>query len=151
MSMLVKPRIPGARCAGAVDEFENGAIRRVRVGRRWVAVFRSRTRFYALEDRCPHEGTPLSAGSVGDREVRCPSHALTFDLASGLCTKNDVFRVRSYRVVVLRGKIWVLPRRQPPPWRPRRTERAARGGASRPRASAGRTNAGRRASGAKER
>jgi len=115
-------RFPGPCFVGRVAEFEGSRPRRVRVGNKLVAVFREGGRFYALEDRCPHEGTRLSAGKVSDGVVKCPSHALTFDLSSGLCTRNDVFRVRRYRVVVIRDRVWVVRGRQPPPWQPPRTQ-----------------------------
>lgn len=40
---------------------------------------------YALEDRCPHAGAPLSTGSVVEGRLVCPWHGREYDLASGQC------------------------------------------------------------------
>lgn len=49
-----------------------------------IAVFRSESdEVFALEDRCPHKGGPLSQGIVHDRSVTCPLHNWVIDLASG--------------------------------------------------------------------
>ena len=46
-----------------------------------IAVFRtSGDRVFALADRCPHKGGPLSQGLVAGERVVCPLHAWTIDL-----------------------------------------------------------------------
>jgi nitrite reductase (NADH) small subunit len=49
-----------------------------------IAIFRTgEDRIYALENRCPHKGGPLSQGIViGDR-VACPLHNWTISLKTG--------------------------------------------------------------------
>jgi len=39
-----------------------------------------------IDDRCPHEGYPLSQGAVRDGVLTCCHHNWKFDLASGDCT-----------------------------------------------------------------
>ncbi|MEX2558226.1 MAG: Rieske (2Fe-2S) protein [Actinomycetota bacterium] len=94
-----------------MDEFVEGMPRRKLIGIRWIVVFRIGDRLYALEDRCPHEGTPLSIGTPSGMTVRCRSHGLAFDLESGVCAANDDFQVRNFRVHVRKGKVWVTPAR----------------------------------------
>ena len=49
-----------------------------------IAVFRTAdNEIYALEDRCPHRGGPISQGIVHDRQVTCPLHNYVIDLTSG--------------------------------------------------------------------
>jgi len=49
-----------------------------------IAVFRtSSDAVFALRDRCPHKGGPLSQGIVHGRAVACPLHNWSIDLASG--------------------------------------------------------------------
>jgi phenylpropionate dioxygenase-like ring-hydroxylating dioxygenase large terminal subunit len=59
----------------------------VQIVNRRVMLVRDRGTAYALHDRCPHRGVPLS---LGDKQfpatLSCPYHGWTFDLASGgLC------------------------------------------------------------------
>ena len=49
-----------------------------------IAVIRPRTGgIFAIENRCPHRGGPLSEGIVGDGKVVCPLHGHKFDLTTG--------------------------------------------------------------------
>ncbi len=49
-----------------------------------IVVIRDRGRVYALKDRCPHRGVPLSQGNQQfPGTISCPYHGWTFDLASG--------------------------------------------------------------------
>ena len=53
-----------------------------------VAVFRNdRDQVFALLDRCPHKGGPLSQGIVFGTSVACPLHNWTIDLKGG-CAKG---------------------------------------------------------------
>ena len=53
-----------------------------------VAVFRNdQDEVFALLDRCPHKGGPLSQGIVFGTSVACPLHNWTIGLADG-CAKG---------------------------------------------------------------
>lgn len=39
--------------------------------------------WYALEDRCSHEATPLSEGWLEGCEIECPLHNSIFDISTG--------------------------------------------------------------------
>jgi nitrite reductase (NADH) small subunit len=55
-----------------------------------VAVFRNdQGEVYALLDRCPHKGGPLSQGIVFGNRVACPLHNWTIGLADGLAQAPD--------------------------------------------------------------
>jgi len=93
--------------AGAVEDWAAGDAIRVRFQGRTVAVFRAGDRFFALEDRCPHQGTPLSDGEVTGTTVRCSGHGLTFDMTSGRCATSDAMRIPRYRAEVHDGAVWL--------------------------------------------
>jgi nitrite reductase (NADH) small subunit len=56
-----------------------------------VAVFRTADdEVFALVDRCPHRGGPLSEGIVSGRSVACPLHNWVIELDSGQARAPDV-------------------------------------------------------------
>ena len=103
-----------------VRDFPPGERRIVTVGRRSIGIFRIRDRFYALSNRCPHQGGPLCRGRVspwvisqgpGDFRMEedtallaCPWHGWEYDVATGqsFLGPGEV-PVRSYDVSVEPG------------------------------------------------
>ena len=102
---------------GAVTDFPDGGSRLVTIGRRSIGVFRVGGRFYALRNRCPHQGGPLCTGPVqpwvessqpGEFRldahrwrVACPWHNWEYDLETGQSWFDPRgSRVRAYPVTV---------------------------------------------------
>jgi len=76
---------------GALADIPREGARVVKTDSSCIAVFRTaEDEVYALDDRCPHRGGPLSQGIVHGRSVTCPLHNWVFDLATGLATGADV-------------------------------------------------------------
>jgi nitrite reductase (NADH) small subunit len=66
-----------------------------------IAVFRTiDDRVFAIEDRCPHRGGPLSQGIVHGSAVTCPLHNWVIDLESGEAQGADSGRVRTFALRV---------------------------------------------------
>jgi len=55
-------------------------------GERFACVRREDGSVDVVEDRCPHEGYPLSQGTVKDGVLTCKWHNWKFDLGTGACT-----------------------------------------------------------------
>jgi nitrite reductase (NADH) small subunit len=73
-----------------------------------VAVFRTADdQVFALQDRCPHKGGPLSEGIVHGTSVTCPLHAWVFDLNTGQAQGADEGAVATYAVKVEGGRVWL--------------------------------------------
>jgi nitrite reductase (NADH) small subunit len=69
---------------GRRDEIPRRGARVVRISTRSIAIFRtSDDRVFALLDRCPHRGGPLSQGIVHGTCVTCPLHDWVIDLGTG--------------------------------------------------------------------
>lgn len=64
-----------------------------------VALFRASEggALFALDNRCPHEGYPLSEGTIKDGVLTCDWHNWKFDLRDGACVRGGE-DVRSYPV-----------------------------------------------------
>jgi nitrite reductase (NADH) small subunit len=70
-----------------------------RVGRADIALFRTRDdQVFALLDRCPHRGGPLSQGIVHGRSVTCPLHGWNIGLDDGQAAAPDVGCTRVFQL-----------------------------------------------------
>ena len=66
-----------------------------------IALFRTVTdAVYAMKDKCPHRGGPLSEGIVHGGLVTCPLHGFKIDLASGEAVLPDKGCARTYATKV---------------------------------------------------
>ncbi len=97
-----------------LEEIPRQGSRVVATARRGnVAVFRALDdAVFALEDRCPHKGGPLSQGIVHGHAVTCPLHAWVIDLASGEAQAPDTGCAHRVPVRVEGGRVLVAPGRR---------------------------------------
>ena len=69
-----------------------------------IAVFRNaEDKVFALLDRCPHKGGPLSQGIVFGHSVACPLHNWCIDLATGAACSPDEGSAERYEARVVDG------------------------------------------------
>ena len=93
---------------GSMDDIPAQGARLVKTAQSCVAVFRTADdRVFALEDRCPHKGGPLSEGIVHGTSVTCPLHNWVFDMNTGQAQGADQGMVRTYPVKVQGGRILI--------------------------------------------
>lgn len=90
-----------------VDEIPSLGARRVaRDGAVAVAVFRNaEDQVFALLDRCPHKGGPLSQGIVFGTSVACPLHNWTIGLDDGCAKSPDEGCTPSFACKVVNGEV----------------------------------------------
>lgn len=95
-------------------EIPPGGCKIVTVERREIGVFNVDGEYFALRNRCPHQGAALCAGHVlpalrserpgdyslgGERLLQCPWHGWEFDLRTGRSWFDPrSMRVRAYKV-----------------------------------------------------
>jgi 3-phenylpropionate/trans-cinnamate dioxygenase ferredoxin subunit len=73
-----------------------------------VVIVRCGTTLYAVEDRCTHDGEPLSGGEVEDCELICPRHFARFSLKTGEALTPPAYEpVRTYPVKEENGRVLV--------------------------------------------
>ena len=104
----------------SVDEIPPSKRKIVEIAGRSIGVFNVAGEFFALRNRCPHQGGPLCVGPLGgfvsstgpgDYSVsrrgeilRCPWHGWEFDIRTGRSWCDpDRLRVRRYDVSVESG------------------------------------------------
>ena len=83
-----------------------GARRVARAQGLEVAVFRTESDgVFALLDRCPHKGGPLSQGIVFGDQVSCPLHQWTISLSDGHAQSPDEGCTPRFSVRVQDGQV----------------------------------------------
>ena len=93
---------------GSLEDIPPQGARVVKTAQGCVAVFRTADdRVFALEDRCPHKGGPLSEGIVHGDRVTCPLYNWVFDMNSGQAQGSDEGMVRTYATRVRNGRILI--------------------------------------------
>ncbi|MDP2262598.1 MAG: nitrite reductase small subunit NirD [Hydrogenophaga sp.] len=73
-----------------------------------VAIFRNdKEEVFALLDRCPHKGGPLSQGIVFGTHVACPMHNWTIGLCDGQASAPDEGCTPKFAVRVENGEVFL--------------------------------------------
>ena len=67
------------------EDFEELEGKPFHVNGTHLAVFKTGDKYYAVDNRCPHMGYPMSKGSIRDGVLICHWHHWEFDLKSGAC------------------------------------------------------------------
>ena len=108
-NLPMSPAAPGWTAVCAVDDIPPLGARRVaRPQGMAVAVFRTADdRVFALLDRCPHKGGPLSQGIVHGDAVACPLHNWTIALADGNARAPDEGCTPAFACRVHEGQVWL--------------------------------------------
>jgi nitrite reductase (NADH) small subunit len=71
-----------------------------------IAIFRtSDDEVFALDDRCPHKGGPLSQGLIYGKRVACPLHNWQIDLESGEAQAPDIGCAHHHQTRVENGRV----------------------------------------------
>ena len=101
------------------EEFGPGQSRRVDSGGNPIAVFNLDGDYYALEDRCSHEGFPfLGSGMppedlVRGEELICPRHGARFCLRNGAALTPPAWEaLADFPVRVEKGMVQVRDQRR---------------------------------------
>ncbi|MBG6519770.1 nitrite reductase small subunit NirD [Pseudomonas aeruginosa] len=90
----------------ALDEINPLGSRVVAGPKGAIAIFRaSDDQVFALDDRCPHKGGPLSQGLIYGKRVACPLHNWQIELESGEAVAPDQGCAHRHPVRVENGRV----------------------------------------------
>jgi nitrite reductase (NADH) small subunit len=93
---------------GALEDIPRQGARVVRAAVGDIAVFRTaEDEVFALRDRCPHKGGPLSQGIVHGKRVACPLHDWKVHLDTGLAVAPDEGCAARFPVRVEGGRVFL--------------------------------------------
>jgi nitrite reductase (NADH) small subunit len=91
---------------GTLDDIPRRAARVVKTARGDIAIFRTMDdQVFALDDKCPHKGGPLSQGIVQGESVTCPLHNWVISLRTGEAQGADQGCTRTIAVKLQDGRI----------------------------------------------
>ena len=84
---------------GKLTDIPKQGARVVRTAEGDIAVFRTiDDELFALRDKCPHKGGPLSQGIVHGKRVACPLHDWKIHLDTGTAVAPDEGCAASYPI-----------------------------------------------------
>jgi len=99
---------------GTLEDIPRQGARVVRTAEGDIAVFRTLDdEVFALRDKCPHKGGPLSQGIVHGRRVACPLHDWKIHLDTGLAVAPDEGCAARFPVKLLDGRVYLSPKTEP--------------------------------------
>jgi nitrite reductase (NADH) small subunit len=91
---------------GTLNDIPKRAARVVKTARGDIAIFRTMDdQVFALDDKCPHKGGPLSQGIVQGESVTCPLHNWVISLRTGEAQGADQGCTRTIAVKLQEGRI----------------------------------------------
>ena len=92
----------------ALEEIPKLGSRVVRSAKGDIAVFRTEDdSVFALLDKCPHKGGPLSQGIVYGEKVACPLHSWKINLVDGNAEEPDEGHTACFAVKVENGTVFL--------------------------------------------
>lgn len=93
---------------GTISDIPQRGARCVSTPAGRVAVFRTADdRVFAIDDRCPHKGGPLSQGIVHGAAVTCPLHNWVISLETGKALGADEGSVRTIPIKIEGDRIFI--------------------------------------------
>jgi nitrite reductase (NADH) small subunit len=81
-----------------ISEVPNFGKKVVTVSGREILLVNIKGNIYAVENECPHQGSPLTAGVVKDGSLSCPRHGYRFSLVDGRCAEHPDFVLATFPV-----------------------------------------------------
>jgi nitrite reductase (NADH) small subunit len=91
-----------------LDDIPRLGSRVVKHGGGDIAVFRNaEDKVFALHDKCPHKGGPLSQGIVHGDKVTCPLHGMNIGLADGKAIAPDEGQAGCVEVKLENGVVFL--------------------------------------------
>ena len=88
-------------------DLEIGKSAIIEVGDKEIALFNYKGNFYAIDNTCPHRGSPLGEGRIEEGILICPGHEWRFELKSGWCPQNPELSTEVYPIKVHDEKIYI--------------------------------------------
>ena len=91
---------------GPLADFPNNGRRVIEIDGQSIIVFNLAGQFYALEDRCSHDDSPLHEGEIEGDEIICPWHGARFCLKTGAVTEPPAYEdIKAYQLRIVDARV----------------------------------------------
>lgn len=93
----------------ALDEKEvaEGKMKTARVEGMQILFVKRNNRIFVYDNRCPHMGCNLSAGTFDGSIIVCPCHDWHFNVETGKYVEEAAITLTKYEWKIVSGKIWI--------------------------------------------
>ena len=81
-----------------ISEVPNFGTKVVSVSGREILLVNVKGTIYAVENECPHQGSPMNAAVVKDGHISCPRHGYRFSLTDGRCAEHPESKLATFPV-----------------------------------------------------
>lgn len=99
----------GYQRVAALSDVKDGGCLAVDLAGESLVLLRSGETVFAMVNRCPHAGAPLSEGFLEGELLTCAWHGWSFDVRSGVSPDDPDVAVRTYPVALVDGQVLVHP------------------------------------------
>ena len=65
-----------------------------------IAVFNTRGKIFAWDNRCPHRGASLGDGYITNTTVQCKFHLWEFDIEKECAVANETIKLKSFPIAI---------------------------------------------------
>jgi nitrite reductase/ring-hydroxylating ferredoxin subunit/alkylhydroperoxidase/carboxymuconolactone decarboxylase family protein YurZ len=97
---------PQWRRLGELAKMTEGGATRLECEGRTLLVYRADGACTVYDSHCPHQRTPIPLEALDGRQLRCPKHGWTFDIATGACTDKGDRPLKRYPSKVESGVVY---------------------------------------------
>ena len=91
------------------NEVPNFGKKLVSLNGREVLLVNVKGVIYAVENECPHQGSPMAGGIIKEGTISCPRHGYRFSLADGRCGDHPDMQLTTFVVRVEGDDILIEP------------------------------------------
>lgn len=92
----------------ASDELEVDQMKLIHIGKKRIAIARTKEGYRAFDDRCPHRGGSLAGGAMICGTVQCPWHGSQFNANDGKVVAGPATdKIQTYPLTESNGKVYL--------------------------------------------
>lgn len=90
-----------------ISDVPNFGKKVVTLSGREILLINIKGAIYAIENECPHQGSPMNAAVIKDGYISCPRHGYRFSLTDGRCAEHPEFILTTFPVQLKGDEIMI--------------------------------------------